>query len=364
MKPIPPVRLIIPSAAAGACGLLLSAVAFTLDPASAVRGWYFASLFFLGLSLGAMALLAIHGLTGGNWGLALRQPLRAIAAMLPLLALAFLPLVLSLDTILPWREAATLDHLAAAKLVYMHTPFLVLRLSACLAAFIVASGFAGVWSGTTPSPRGAVAALILWALGLLIFSTDWMVAPDPHFYSTIYPVLEAGAEMLGALTLAILLATLVLPFANKITGKETNTRLSEDLANLLFGFLLLLVYLAFMQWLVIWSGNLPEEIGWYIARSAAGWPLVLMAVVVMTALAAAGFLYRPLKASAAGLAALAGLVLAATFLHTLWRLAPGIAAPRVWWPDAAAVLGVGGIWMAGCLRLLAGRPLPQLEPAK
>jgi hypothetical protein len=363
VKPIDPGRLVIPAAAVGTGGLLLTALAFALYGIAAIRGWYFASLFFLGLSLGSIALRAVHGLTGGTWGAVLREPLRASATMLPLLPFAFLPILLLLDVIFPWRDSVTSDPLIVAKLGYMQTPFLTLRLAGCFAAFLGAAALAGVWSRAPPSPRRAVLALVLWALGLLIFATDWMVAPDPRFYSTIYPVLEAGAEMLGALATAVLLATLVLPFANPITGRERGTRLSEDLANLLFGFLLLLVYLAFMQWLVIWSGDLPEEIGWYITRTTGAWSLVLVTAAGLATIATAGFLYRPLKMSAEGLAVLAGLVLATVFLDSFWRMGAAVAGPAGW-PGLASLLGIGGLWLAGCCRLLVERPTSQSRSAR
>jgi hypothetical protein len=354
-----PARLALPAALLGTGGILVTAAGFAVDRAAAVHGWLFALLFFLGLSLGATALRAIHGLTGGTWGVALAVPLRAMAALMPLPALGFLPILLSLDGLFPWRDLPTTDPLVAAKLAYMATPFIVMRLVACLAAFLGAGVLAGVWSGAVPSPRRSVITLILWSLGLLFFTTDWMVAPDPRFYSTIYPVLEAGAEMLAALALAILIATLALPFANPVTGEEHGTRLSEDLANLLFGFLLLLIYLAFMQWLVVWSGDLPEEIGWYLARASNGRAFLLILAVLLATLSLMGFLYRPLKRTTTGIAVLAGTVLVAALLDAFWRLRGGFPGPLLAWPDVSAFLGMGGLWTAGCARALGRRPLPR-----
>jgi hypothetical protein len=350
-----PARLVIPAGLVGAGGLLLSVAAFALDPVAAAHAWLFATLFFLGLSLGAMALRAIHGLTGGTWGFALSGPLRAMTLAMPLAALGFLPLLLFLDVLFAWRAASPPDPLVTAKLAYMATPFLVARLIACLAAFFAAAFLTGLATIVPPAPRRAVAALVLWAVGLLFFATDWMIAPDPRFYSTIYPVLEAGSEMLAALATAILVATLVRPFANPVTGEEHDTRLSEDLANLLFGFLLLLVYLAFMQWLVVWSGDLPEEIGWYLARGA-GLRLAILVIAVLLAIAAtAGLLHRPTKRWAQGLATLAGAILLATFLHAFWRLRGGFAGAAITWPDVVAFFAMGGLWLALCLHILARR---------
>lgn len=353
-----PARLILPSGLLGAGALLVTLAGFAIDRAAAVHGWLFATLFFLGLSLGATALRAIHGLTGGTWGTALAIPLRAIAAMLPVASLGFIPLLFALDAIFPWRDLPASDPVVTAKLAYMATPFVVARLAACLAAFAIAARLAGAWSGATPSPRRAVVALVLWAVGLLVFTTDWMVAPDPRFHSTIYPVLEAGAEMLGALALAIIAAVHLLPFRNVVTGEEDGTLLSEDLANLLFGFLLFFIYLAFMQWLVIWSGNLPDEIGWYLARSSGARLAFLLAATVLAAIVSAGLLRRASKRNPQAVAWLAVLILAAVVLESFWRIRGGFAGSFPAWPDVTAFLGFGALFAAFGLRALGSRFAP------
>ena len=125
-----------------------------------------------------------------------------------------------------------------------------------------------------------------------------------------------------------------------------------------FGFLLLLVYLAFMQWLVVWSGDLPEEIGWYLARGSDLRLAILVAAVLLAVAATAGLLHRPTKRSAKGLARLAGAILLAALLHAFWRLRGGFPGAAVTWPDLAAFLGMGGLWLALCLRILTRRERP------
>jgi hypothetical protein len=48
----------------------------------------------------------------------------------------------------------------------------------------------------------------------------------------------------------------------------------HDLGKLAFAFVMLNIYLAFSQFLIIWSGNLPEEIPWYLDRLRGGWGVI------------------------------------------------------------------------------------------
>ena len=102
-------------------------------------------------------------------------------------------------------------------------------------------------------------------------------------------------------------------------GGEEDVALSEDVANMLFGFVLMWVYLAFMQWLVIWGGDLPTEIHWYIVRSQHGWQYLLWLMILLQfAVPFGGFLSRDLKRSHAGLLWLGATVLAGHFFDVFW----------------------------------------------
>lgn len=157
-----------------------------------------------------------------------------------------------------------------------------------------------------------------------------------------------GAFALALLVLAARRAVEVLP------GGDEDVALSEDLANMQFGFLLTWIYLAFMQWIVVWGGDLPDEIHWYIVRATDGWQYLLWLLCALLVAAFAGSLSRLLKRSHDGLVWLAGVVLAGHFTDVLWRIRPPFfsGGRLALWHDAAVWIGLGGLWLSLFLFLL------------
>jgi hypothetical protein len=300
----------------------------------------------------------VHGLTGGRWGDAMRLPLRAMAATLPLGLLMLLPVLACLGQVFPWAaDPAALPESVRLKLAYLNAPFFVLRFAACSAVWLALTWLVLGWTapGGAASGRSCALGLILHGVAVSVLSTDWMLSLEPDFTSTVYAMVEASAQVVGAGSLALV----VLAARRRIEilpGGEHGVALSEDVANMLFGFVLMWAYLAFMQWLVVWAGDLPAEIHWYIRRARHGWQYLLYAVIALAfAMPFAGFLSRRLKRSHAGLLWLGGAVAAGHVLETVWRVRPplGGAGLPSGWHDLAAFAAIGGLWAALFLFALA-----------
>ncbi|MBZ9986826.1 hypothetical protein LB572_06930 [Mesorhizobium sp. BH1-1-5] len=345
--------------AVGIAGLVLCALGASLDARAMLGAWLPAALFALSLPLGALTILMVHGLTGGRWGEAVRQPLRIMTALLPFALILLLPVLMGLDLIFPWAGAdpATLSEKVREKLAYLNVPFFLLRFAVCAAIWLVLTwvvlGSTSEGSGKAGNGRKYALGLILHALAVSVFAIDWMLSIQPEFTSTIYALCEASAEVVGAFGLAILVlaarrAVEVMP------GGEEDAALSEDLANMQLGFLLTWIYLIFMQWIVVWGGDLPDEIGWYIIRATGGWQYLLWLLIALQVAAIAGSLSRPLKRSHDGLIWLTGLVLASHFVDVFWRIRPPLLSGGLLalWHDAVAWIGLGGLWLALFLFLL------------
>ncbi|MDN2566032.1 hypothetical protein N1F89_07350, partial [Aquibium sp. A9E412] len=344
-------------------------------PKPLLAGWLAGALLALGLPLGALTMLMIHALTGGAWGDALRQPLRAVAATLPAGLLLLVPVLAALGEAFPWAAAETADlpESVRHKLAYLNAPFFTLRFAATAAVWLVLCW--RVLALTAPAAtaadrrplalrRWAAGGLVLHALAVSVLSVDWMMSLEPEFFSTIYPLLVASAQTVGAYALA----TLVLARRRDLgalPAGDAAMALGEDVANMLFGLVLMWAYLAFMQFLIVWAADLPREIGHYLTRTEGGWQVVLWLVLALhVAVPLLAFPNRRLKRSRRGVAALAATLVAAHALETVWRVAPPLAEAG----GPAALLSLAGFaaaaaaWAAVFLLLLPGFPIRLPHP--
>jgi len=336
-----------------AAGLLLCAAALFLVPVIVFAGWLTAALFALGFPLGAMSVLMIHGLTGGRWGEVMRPPLRAMVATLPLALILLLPLLFRPDFIFPWAvsDPSGLPETVRLKLAYLNMPLFLLRFVVYAAAWLVLAWMTlkGTEGKGRLGGRTSALGLVIHAFAIAVFSTDWMLSLEPDFTSTVYALLEASAEIVGASALALFVLA-VTRSVETLPGGDSRTALGEDVANMLFGFMLTWAYLAFMQWVIIWAGDLPDDIRWYMLRSESGWQYLLLLMVFLQFTAPfAGLLIRDVKRSHRGLLWLAGALLAGHFADVAWRIRPPLAGDAAAWPDLAAFAAVGGLWLAGFL---------------
>jgi hypothetical protein len=134
----------------------------------------------------------------------------------------------------------------------------------------------------------------------------------------------------------------------------------RDLGSLLLAFVMLWAYMAFSQYLIIWSGNLPEEIPWYLRRLQGGYQWIgLLLLLFHFGLPFLLLLSTNFKRNARALGILAGLILLMRFVDLFWLVMPAFTPANfsVHWMDVAAVLGVGGIWLAFFMRELNRLPL-------
>lgn len=347
----------------GAAGVALASLAWSTDPAAFYSSWLFASLYWLDLSLGCLAILMIHRLTGGEWGRFIEPVLRSGAAALPVMALAFILLLFGLEELYVWTEpASTLPKAVQKKLAYLNVDFFQLRTLVYFAIWILLALLMRVWHRPehveTLAASRAAAGLILYTLAITFFSFDWVMSLDPEFYSTILGAIVGVGQVLAAFALIVLVGSQVEPWRSAAHG----TRNRQDLGNLLMAFLLLWVYMAFSQLLIIWSADLPHEIRFYVQRIEHGWLGVgILVALFHFALPFAALISRWVKRSRKTLALIAGTVLVTHVLDVWWLVMPALrtAAWHVTWLDVVSFAGVGGLWLAVFFwRLVVARRQP------
>jgi len=355
---------------AGVAGLVASAAGWAMDAGSFFESWLIAFLFWSGFALGSLALLMLQHMTGGNWGLAIRRILEASTRTLPLVAVLFVPLLFGLERLFPWARPGTVagDELLEHKAPYLNPAFFTARLVIYFAVWILLSWVLNAWSARQderPDASYIRKFQLLSGPGLVLFvllgtfaSTDWAMSLEPHWFSTIYGPLFMAGQVLAAMAFSIAIVAVLAkqePLSRYVTKSEFH-----DLGKLLFTFVLLWAYFAFSQLLIIWAGNLPEEIPWYLKRFRGGWQWAGIALLVFEfAMPFVLLLSRTLKRSTVPLSRVAIVVLLAHLLDVYWMIGPAfresLGAFR--WTDLAAVAGIGGLWVHFFLRKLKERPL-------
>jgi hypothetical protein len=361
--------LIVGVVALGAC-----AAAGFLNPAQFFRSYLVAFLFWSGIPLGCLAVLMLHHLVGGGWGFLIRGPLEAGTRTLPVVAALVVPLLLGIPRVYIWAhpEAVAADPLLLHKHVYLNVPFFVARTVVYFAVWIVLARALNRWStkqdgtGVAPFSHRLYAlsgpGLVVYGLTVTFASLDWIMSIEPDWFSTIY----SAVFMVGQVLSALALVTAMLAFIATVEplAQIVSPRYLNDLGNMLFTFVILWAYTAFSQFLIIWSGNLSDEIGWYVHRLRGGWQWVAAVVFAFHfGLPFLLLLSREIKRSVRSLSLLAGALLFMRFIDMVWNVDPAFdpARIRVHWMDWIAALGVGGIWVAALLGELKYRPLLPLH---
>jgi hypothetical protein len=286
-----------------------------------VSSYLFAWLLFLGLALGGMANLMLHNLTGGAWGLAVRPTFIAAARLVPLAGLLAIPVLIEMRHLYPIADG------------WFSPQFFVAR---SVAYLVIWSAF-GLFLRT--SVAWSAIGLIVYVFTMSLAATDWIASLVPQWYSTGFGLVVAIGQMLAGMALAIAYAGLHTPTAAR--------PVFIDLGNLLLMYVMTWAYLAFMQFLIVWVGNLPREIAWYVPRLQTGWVALGVILVVFHFFAPlAILLFRSAKRSPLFMGYLALAVLAVHAIDVYWLVAPSLrpAGFHVTVADLVALAAAAALW--------------------
>lgn len=355
---------------AGIAGVVVTALAFLIDPDYFFRAWLVGWVYWVGVALGCLALSLLHHLTHGDWGIVLRRVMEAATRTLPWMLLLFLPLAFGLEELYVWArpEEVQAHELLHAKEPYLNVPFFLVRQVLYFAVWAAASYLISRMSarqdrGEDPGITRrmqllAGPSLAGYCLAVTFASVDWLMSLQPEWYSTIYGVYLMGSQALTAL--AFLIAFGLWLARREPLDRVLHPRLFHDYGKLFFAFVMLWAYFSFSQYLIVWSGNLPEEISFFLHRFQHGWGLVALALVVFHfALPFVFLLSRDLKRNASRLVWIAGLMLVMRWVDLLWQVEPAFHErnPAMYWAYLAAPIGIGGLWLFFFLRELRKAPL-------
>ena len=366
--------------AVGVVGAAVSIVFAIVNYHTFLRGYLIGFMMWLGITLGCLALLMMQYMTGGVWGFVIRRQLQAASRLVWIMALLFIPILISVwsgdHSIFEWAKPSIVSHdpRIQHKLAYLSPKWFTLRAVFYFLAWALLGRMLTRLSEARDDAPGndiawrrrfeklAAPGLVLYAFTITFASIDWVMSLDPHWGSTIYGMLFICGQGLSAFAFVIAVTVLLAqhePFSEVVRPDHL-----LDLGKLMLAFVMLWAYCSFSQWLIIWSGNLPEEITWYVHRLGAGWEYVGVVLIAFHfALPFLLLLSRDLKRNGRLIAGVAIFIIAMRFVDLYWLIEPNFVKEQFYIGpmDFIAPIAIGGIWVAAFFWQLRSRPLLPLN---
>ena len=298
---------------AGLIGLALCAAGLFFAAKAALLGWLVALVAFSSVPIGCLSLLMMVVLVPGSWRQLYTAPLLLGSALLPLAAIAVIPILLGLGSLYSWTDPAVTAHYPAFKAAWLSPAFFIGRQAIYWAILL------GLWIALLllPAARTAISAVGLIAFALVgsWMGIDLAETLTPDFHSSIYGLLILGGEWLSGLGFGIAVGL-------GLSGKWRSAPISA--AGALMVALLMWAYFQAMQFIVMWSGDLPDEVGWYLVRATGAWVWVTGLLFLGQGLVPFFALLSPaVRSSTIAMTAIALVTLAMRAVESAWLMLPG-----------------------------------------
>lgn len=363
-------RVQMPALVVGVIGLVGAGIGWSMNPTEFYRGWLPAFLFWLLISVGSLGVLMLQYVTGGEWGLLIRRPLGAAARTSWVFLLFLIPIIIGLPQVYSWADPAVVqgDLLLEAKQGYLNRTGWIIRTLVYFALWALWAWRVRVLSlqfyeDRAPETelkrrRWSASGLLMIVMTLTFASIDWVMSLEPKWYSSMYGI----SFTIGAGLSAYAFVTF---FLTRIAGTKAMSGILKpshfrDLGNLMLAFVMLWAYTAFSQFLLIWYGNIKEEVPYYIKRQQGGWG-VLAAMLILFHFFLPFFLLlmRGIKDRPKTIAVVTILILVMRFIDIYWLTGPAWYGEHFHFPWVAifALLGIGGVWLFLFIQQLKGQTI-------
>lgn len=350
-----------PALLVGVIALIACVIGFFTSREQVLQSYLFGWVFWIGMSIGALALTLLHHTVRGSWGTALLRMAEAGGSGVNFLVfgLLFIPIALGAHDLYHWThaEAVASDPILQHKAPYLNMTAWVIRAVVFFAMWAwLAWGLRqsslrderlGEGKETARRTNWSAPAIVFLILTLTFAVTDWVMSVDPHWFSTILPVWFLVSQGLAVIALGTFV---VCRYAKFAPFKDVmSPSLTRDLGNMMLALTMFWSYVAVSQYLIIWSGNLPEFTTYYVARGNGGWEWIGNFLIVGAFFAPFIYLLAPTnKARPEKLARVALWIFVVRIVDTYWNVLPVFsnrATPMVTIWDVLAFVGLGGVWL-------------------
>jgi hypothetical protein len=361
-------------------GVIAVVLAF-IQPQQFYRAYLLGFMLWLGVALGSMAILMIRHLTGGGWGMVIRRILGAAMRTVPLLAALFIPVIVGMKQLYIWARPLSEvtdkhlhDHLEDITKTYLTTSGFIYRAVFYFVIWNLLSYLLTKWSKQTDKPGApdptsrfktiAGPGLILYGFTISFAAIDWVMSLDPSWISTIFGLVILIGQVLSAMCFAVVVERIL--FNYKPMSEMLKPDFVHDHGKWMITFVMVWAYFNFSQWLIIWAGNLPAEITFYMTRLHGGWGNIgLILVLFHFAVPFAILLSRPFKRDIRKLVWLAVWLLLMRYVDMFWIIEPNFSKTlTVTLADIVVPIAIGGFWLAYFFYNLNALPLlPAYDPS-
>lgn len=365
----------------GVVGLALWLLSLLGNRDHAFRSYLFAYVFWIAIPLGSMVFVAMGNLTGGEYAVINRRFAEAAMCTLPVMFLLSIPMFFGLGRLFPWTHIGQYQdqNIDFVKVMvhrsgWYNQPVFIVRQVVYFAiwmafAFALRNRSLRLDREENPLLRHRISmisapAILVYFITITSWAMDFILSRETNFYSSIIGFLTAVGQ---AGTAMAFITLMVCFFANRrpIRSVLRPQHLNDD-GNLLLALVILWAYMSFAQLLVIWQGDLKEDVGYYTHRGMGpvpnAWRYTALALIIIHFfLPFMLLLMKGLKRKIPTLIAICWILLVARVLDALWVTAPSgphrAADGQVYWTDIVTFVGFGGIFLATYFWNLARHPL-------
>lgn len=340
-----------------------------------LRGYLVGFYFWFGMSMGCLMLLTTQYLTGGAWGTVIRRPLEAGTKVLYVMYWGFLPLLIGVHILYWWSTpAGQADKMIQAKHLYLNLQFLWIRWVIYGVVWLGLTYLLNKWSALEDETKStdyskkletlSAPGLVAYFFTITFASVDYLMTLEPHWFSTVYGFMIAMGQGLSAM--AFVVAVLVILAKYPPLDRAISSKHLHDLGKLMLALVMLWAYMNFAQLLITWSGNLPDEVVWYIKRWNGGWGWVgLILLLFHFCLPFLLLLSQTLKKNPRTIFGIAVFIVIIRLVDVFSLVEPNFANVAnvhfsISWLDVVAPAGFGGLWLALFFWHLQRRPLMPL----